>query len=81
MPGYMMKDKKKKKMYGYGGEIKKKKMYAYGGEIKKKKNVAMYKNGGLVPKFGNGGILTKAQKTLPKALQEEIKKSKKNKMG
>ena len=55
MPGYMMKDKKKKKMYGYGGEIK------------KKKNVAMYKNGGLVPKFGNGGILTKAQKTLPKA--------------
>ena len=25
MPGYMMKDKKKKKMYGYGGEIKKKK--------------------------------------------------------
>ena len=35
MPGYMMKDKKKKKMYGYGGEIK------------KKKNVAMYKNGGI----------------------------------
>ena len=69
MPGYMMKDKKKKKMYGYGGEIK------------KKKNVAMYKNGGLVPKFGNGGILTKAQKTLPKALQDEIKKSKKNKLG
>ena len=73
MPGYKMKDKKKMKM---GTQ-----MYGYGGEIKKKKNVAMYKNGGLVPKFGNGGILTKAQKTLPKALQEEIKKSKKNKMG
>ena len=56
-------------------------MYGYGGEIKKKKNVAMYKNGGLVPKFGNGGFLTKAQKTLPKELQDEIKKSKKNKMG
>ena len=73
MPGYKMKDKKKMKM---GTQ-----MYGYGGEIKKKKNVAMYKNGGLVPKFGNGGILSKAQKTLPKALQDEIKKSKKNKMG
>ena len=60
MPGYKMKDKKKMKM---GTQ-----MYGYGGEIKKKKNVAMYKNGGLVPKFGNGGILSKAQKTLPKAL-------------
>lgn len=73
MPGYKMKDKKKMKM---GTQ-----MYGYGGEIKKKKNVAMYKNGGLVPKFGNGGILTKDQKTLPKALQAEIVKSKKNKTG
>ena len=73
MPGYKMKDKKKMKM---GTQ-----MYGYGGEIKEKKNVAMYKNGGLVPKFGNGGFLTKAQKTLPKELQDEIKKSKKNKMG
>ena len=73
MPGYKMKDKKKMKM---GTQ-----MYGYGGEIKEKKNVAMYKNGGLVPKFGNGGILSKAQKTLPKALQDEIKKSKKNKTG
>lgn len=39
MPGYMMKDKKKKKMYGYGGQIK------------KKKNVVMYKDGGPVPKL------------------------------
>ena len=63
MPGYMMKDKKKKKMYGYGGEIK------------KKKNVVMYKDGGTVPK------LTAAQQTLPKNLQAEIVKSKKNKTG
>ncbi|MAJ64877.1 MAG: hypothetical protein CL556_12975 [Alphaproteobacteria bacterium] len=33
MPGYMMKDKKKKKMYGYGGEVKKKKMYGGGGSV------------------------------------------------
>jgi len=35
MPGYMMKDKKKKKMmYGYGGEVKKKKiMYKTGEEV------------------------------------------------
>tara|TARA_R100001510_G_C7652680_1_gene210559 strand:- start:1240 stop:1464 length:225 start_codon:yes stop_codon:yes gene_type:complete len=73
MPGFKMKDKKKMKM---GTQ-----MYGYGGEIKKKKNVAMYKNGGLVPKFGTGGILSKAQKTLPKPLQDEIKKSKKNNMS
>ena len=32
MPGYMMKDKKKKKMmYGYGGSVTKKKKIMYGG--------------------------------------------------
>tara|TARA_R100000995_G_scaffold73329_1_gene42129 strand:- start:1154 stop:1357 length:204 start_codon:yes stop_codon:yes gene_type:complete len=67
MPGYKMKDKKKMKM---GTQ-----MYGYGGEIKKKKNVVMYKDGGTVPK------LTAAQQTLPKNLQAEIVKSKKNKTG
>ena len=39
MPGYMMKDKKKKKMmYGYGGEVK-------------KKNKVMYKDGKEVPEL------------------------------
>jgi hypothetical protein len=35
MPGYMMKDKKKKKMYGYGGVVGKKKkiMYKTGEEV------------------------------------------------
>ena len=40
MPGYMMKDKKKKKM-----------MYGYGGEVGKKKNKIMYKTGEEVPEL------------------------------
>ena len=39
MPGYMMKDKKKKKM-----------MYGYGGEVGKKKKI-MYKTGEEVPEL------------------------------
>ncbi len=39
MPGYMMKDKKKKKMYGYGGSVT------------KKKNKIMYKDGKEVPEL------------------------------
>ena len=39
MPGYMMKDKKKKKMYGYGGSVT------------KKKNKVMYKDGKEVPEL------------------------------
>tara|TARA_B100000212_G_scaffold131565_1_gene98589 strand:+ start:8 stop:217 length:210 start_codon:yes stop_codon:yes gene_type:complete len=64
MPGYMMKDKKKKKtMYGYGGEV----------GMKKKKKV-MYKDGKEVPE------LTKAQMSLPKNLRDQIIRSKKKKM-
>jgi len=64
MPGYMMKDKKKKKMmYGYGGEV----------GMKKKKKV-MYKDGKEVPE------LTAAQKTLPDSLKDQIIRSKKKKM-
>ena len=40
MPGYMMKDKKKKKM-----------MYGYGGEVGKKKKKIMYKTGEEVPEL------------------------------
>jgi len=40
MPGYMMKDKKKKKM-----------MYGYGGEVGKKKRKIMYKDGKEVPEL------------------------------
>ena len=40
MPGYMMKDKKKKKM-----------MYGYGGSVGKKKNKIMYKDGKEVPEL------------------------------
>lgn len=64
MPGYMMKDKKKKKMmYGYGGEVG-----------MKKKNKIMYKTGEEVPE------LTAAQKSLPDALKDQIIRSKKKKM-
>lgn len=62
MPGYMMKDKKKKKM-----------MYGYGGSVTKKKKI-MYKDGKEVPE------LTKAQKSLPDALKDQIIRSKKKKM-
>tara|TARA_B100000941_G_C28388572_1_gene491353 strand:- start:561 stop:764 length:204 start_codon:yes stop_codon:yes gene_type:complete len=65
MPGnmtYKMK-KKKKDMYGYGGEV----------GMKKKKKI-MYKTGEEVPE------LTKAQKTLPDALKDQIIRAKKKKM-
>tara|TARA_B100000900_G_scaffold290896_2_gene249723 strand:- start:472 stop:684 length:213 start_codon:yes stop_codon:yes gene_type:complete len=65
MPGFKMKDKKKLKM---GTQL-----YGYGGEVKKKKKV-MYKDGREVPE------LTKAQKTLPDALKDQIIRSKKKKM-
>jgi hypothetical protein len=65
MPGYKMKDKKKMKM---GTQ-----MYGYGGSVTKKKKI-MYKDGKEVPE------LTKAQKSLPDALKDQIIRSKKKKM-
>lgn len=60
-----MKDKKKMKM---GTQ-----MYGYGGSVTKKKKI-MYKDGKEVPE------LTKAQKSLPDALKDQIIRSKKKKM-
>ena len=67
MPGFKMKDKKKMKM---GTQ-----MYGLGGEVgMKKKKKIMYKTGEEVPE------LTKAQKTLPDALKDQIIRAKKKKM-
>lgn len=57
----------------YKMKKKKKDMYGYGGVVGKKKKI-MYKTGEEVPE------LTKAQKTLPDELKDQIIRAKKKKM-